>query len=258
MDKMTLTGPQQIVYEFVAKHGAVEMAQLKSRGLDVRAANNLVKNGILTLTNNVYRIKARKKTAKEEESPTSAVVEGAPATEAPEVAPVSQPQEVVPVTEAPEVVPAIEAANDVEKPQERATEGSEAQVGERAPETAVEGQEKASAELVEGSEAGQPAAGSKKAPKAKAAKAPKAPKAKKAVTNATGRCLCGCGAELAPKRRFALGHDAKLHSVVLKVARGQAGRGALPEACVDKFSPTMNYLRGAPWMTDAIREAIGL
>ncbi|MGK4002722.1 hypothetical protein WMF31_08875 [Sorangium sp. So ce1036] len=55
-----------------------------------------------------------------------------------------------------------------------------------------------------------------------------------------------------------MGHDAKLHSIVLKVARGQAGRGALPEACFDKSSATVAYLRGAPWMTDEIREAIGL
>ncbi|WP_437935274.1 hypothetical protein [Sorangium sp. So ce341] len=239
MDKMTLTGPQQSVYEFVAKHGAVEMAQLKSRGLDVRAANNLVKSGILTLTNNVYRIKAKKKAAKEEEAPKSAPVDAAP---------VSQPHEVAPASEQ-----APEAANDTVETPESPAAGSEAQAGGQAPETAVETSEKAAEEVGEASEAqaAQPAAGKK-------AKAAKAPRAKKTVTNATGRCLCGCGAELGPKRRFAQGHDAKLHSIVLKVARGQAGRGALPEACVDKHSPTMTYLNGAPWMTDEIREAIGL
>ncbi|KYG10911.1 hypothetical protein BE21_09480 [Sorangium cellulosum] len=243
MDKMTLTGPQQSVYEFVAKHGAVEMAQLKSRGLDVRAANNLVKSGVLTLTNNVYRIKARKKAAKEDEAPTSAPAEAAP---------ISQPQEVVPASEQ-----APEAANDTVETPESPAAGSEAQAGGQAPETAVEASEKAAEEVGEASEAQveQPAAGKKASKKTKA---PKAPRAKKTVTNATGRCLCGCGAELGPKRRFAQGHDAKLHSIVLKVARGQAGRGALPEACVDKFSPTMTYLNGAPWMTDEIREAIGL
>ncbi|WP_437567876.1 hypothetical protein [Sorangium sp. So ce542] len=239
MDKMTLTGPQQSVYEFVAKHGAVEVAQLKSRGLDVRAANNLVKSGVLTLTNNVYRIKARKKAAKEDEAPKSAPVEAAPVSQSHEVATASEQ--------------ALEAANDTVEAPESPAAGSEAQAGGQAPEMAVEASEKAAEEVGEATEAqaAQPAAGKK-------AKAAKASRAKKTVTNATGRCLCGCGAELGPKRRFAQGHDAKLHSVVLKVARGQAGRGALPEACVDKHSPTMTYLNGAPWMTDEIREAIGL
>ncbi|MGK4001137.1 hypothetical protein WMF31_00830 [Sorangium sp. So ce1036] len=244
MDKMILTGPQQAVYEFVAKHGAVEMVQLKSRGLDVRAANNLVKNGVLTLTNNVYRIKARKKVA-QEEAPQSAVTE---------VAPLSQPSEVTPAAQEPEIAPAVEAANDTEKAPEEPAEGSEAQAGEGTPETAAESHETASEGHTEGSEA----EGGKKAKKAKAAKAPKAKRAKETMTTATGICLCGCGAELGPKRRFALGHDAKLHSIVLKVARGQAGRGALPEACFDKSSATVEYLRGAPWMTDEIREAIGI
>jgi hypothetical protein len=221
MDKINLTGPQQAVYDFVAKHGAVETAHLKSRGLDVRAANNLVKFDVLTLTNNVYRIKTKRRVAKQEEALTEASTE---------TAPVSQPPEVAPAGEA-IVNAAAQAANDtaVVGPVEAAP-GSE-----KAPETATEG--------------------SKKAKKDKAAKAPRA---KKTVTNATGHCLCGCGTELGPKRRFALGHDAKLHSIVLKVARGQVGRGALPEACFDKTSPTMAYLRGAPWMTDEIREAIGL
>ncbi|WP_437721797.1 hypothetical protein [Sorangium sp. So ce861] len=252
MDKMTLTGPQQSVYEFVAKHGAVEMAQLKSRGLDVRAANNLVKSGVLTLTNNVYRIKARKKAAKEDEAPKSAPVEVAPESAVAEVAPVSQPHEVAPAAQAPE------AANDTVGTPESPAAGSEAQAGGQAPEMAVEASEKAAEEVGDASEAqaAQHAAGTEGGKKA--SKKTKAPKTKKTVTNATGRCLCGCGAELGPKRRFAQGHDAKLHSVVLKVARGQAGRGALPEACVDKHSPTMTYLNGAPWMTDEIREAIGL
>lgn len=81
----------------------------------------------------------------------------------------------------------------------------------------------------------------------------KAPEAKEEVTEATGGCLCGCGAELAAKRRFAQGHDAKLHSIVLKVARGQAAKSTLPAT-----STTVAYLRGAPWMTAEIRQAIGL
>lgn len=242
MDEIRLTGPQQAVYDFVAKHGAVEAAHLKSRGLDIRAANNLVRFDVLTVTNNVYRIKTKRRAAKQsEEAPAeSTAIEAAPLSQSPEVAPAGEA--------------IVEAANDTEV----AGPVEPAPGSEKAPETAAEGDEKAAVELVEASEpqAEQPAA--RKPAAGKKAKAAKAPRAKKTVTNATGYCLCGCGAELGPKRRFALGHDAKLHSIVLKVARGQVGRGALPEACFDKSSPTMAYLRGAPWMTDEIREAIGL
>lgn len=241
MDEIRLTGPQQAVYDFVAKHGAVEAAHLKSRGLDIRAANNLVRFDVLTVTNNVYRIKTKRRAAKQEEALAEST--------ATEAAPVSQPPEVALAGEA-----IVEAANDTEV----AGPVEPAPGSEKAPETAAEGDEKAAEGHTEASEpqAEQPAAGKPAA--GKKAKAAKAPRAKKTVTNATGHCLCGCGAELGPKRRFALGHDAKLHSIVLKVARGQVGRGALPEACFDKSSPTMAYLRGAPWMTDEIREAIGL
>jgi hypothetical protein len=45
--------------------------------------------------------------------------------------------------------------------------------------------------------------------------------------DAPTRCLCGCGAEVSG--RFAQGHDAKLKSVLLKVARHEAGPPAIPE-----------------------------
>ncbi|WP_437671470.1 hypothetical protein [Sorangium sp. So ce131] len=237
MDIKNLTEPQQRVYEYVAKHGEVEAGHLKARGLDMRAANNLVRSGVFTLTNNVFRIKAGKKSAK------AAVVEAAP---------VSQPPASAPAPEA-SVSPVVEAANDTAVAPEVVAEGSGAQASEKATETPSEGSERA----VEGSEAEQPAAGTEGGKKAgKKAKVPKA--SKKTVTTATGHCLCGCGAELAAKRRFALGHDAKLHSIVLKVFRGQADKSALPAACADSSSATVTYLRGAPWMTDEIRQAIGL
>ncbi|AUX46079.1 uncharacterized protein SOCE26_075840 [Sorangium cellulosum] len=197
------------------------------------------------LPNNVFRIRAGKK------GPKSAAVEVAPVSQPQDVAPVSQPAEIAPASER-----AVEAANDTAVASEVAVEGSGAQTSEKPTETPSKGSEAGQpAAGTEGSEAGQPAAGTKAGKKAKAAKAPKA---KKTITTATGHCLCGCGAQLAAKRRFALGHDAKLHSIVLKVFRGQADKSALPAACADSSSATVTYLRGAPWMTDEIRQAIGL
>lgn len=43
-------------------------------------------------------------------------------------------------------------------------------------------------------------------------------------------CLCGCGQPVA--RRFAQGHDAKLKSVLLKVARHEMGAPAIPDVAL--------------------------
>ena len=188
---MELTGPQQRVFEYVSKHGRLEVELLKARGLDVRAANNLVKAKLMTLTNNVYRLVAQKK-----EQP----VESAPANDV-------------------KAKPA-DAPEAVKKP------------------------------VVEVADAAKPA----KAPKAtKAAKPAKAPRQAPPAINPSEKCLCGCGAEIGPKRRFSIGHDAKLHSLVLRVHRGQAKKSELPNS-----EHTLSYLRSAPWMKDEIAESLGL
>lgn len=82
---------------------------------------------------------------------------------------------------------------------------------------------------------------------AKPAKAPKAPKPAKALNP----CTCGCGAQTLA--RFLPGHDARLHSLVLKISRGQANKALLPAG-----ERTAAYLATAPWATAEILKAIGL
>jgi hypothetical protein len=65
-------------------------------------------------------------------------------------------------------------------------------------------------------------------------------------------CLCGCGEQV--KGRFKQGHDARLHSLVLRLYRGTAAKGeAIPDVV-----ETVEYLKSAPWMTDEIRETLRL
>src|SRR5690349_16501855 len=61
-DKTTeFTVPQQKVLDFIKKgNGSAEATVLQARGYDIRAANNLVRKNVLTLTNGVYRIKPAK------------------------------------------------------------------------------------------------------------------------------------------------------------------------------------------------------
>jgi hypothetical protein len=104
----------------------------------------------------------------------------------------------------------------------------------------------------------EPAKASKapKPPKApKPAKAPKAPKPAKVaiVVNPTGECLCGCGMQIGEKKRFVIGHDARLHSLALRVSRGKADKTEIP-----RTEATLNYLRSAPWMTDEMRVSLSL
>jgi hypothetical protein len=55
-------------------------------------------------------------------------------------------------------------------------------------------------------------------------------------------CLCGCKAPVG--RRFRQGHDARLHSMVLAVAKKKAKHEFSKE--------TQSYLKTAPWMTKEI------
>jgi hypothetical protein len=83
-------------------------------------------------------------------------------------------------------------------------------------------------------------------------KADKAEKAKKPIKKVEPRpCLCGCG--FAAKSRFLPGHDARLHSTVLRIHRGKARKDERPEA-----EATREYLKTAPWMTPEIAQSIGL
>lgn len=74
----------------------------------------------------------------------------------------------------------------------------------------------------------------------------KKPPVKKTInrrTNAVaGKCLCGCGAPC--KGRFQQGHDAKLKSAVLTAQRGNM------QIRISELQ--MEYLRQAPWTTEAL------
>ena len=88
-ETMAMTGPQQKVVEHITKHGEVEAGHLKKYGLDLRAANNLVRLQVLTLMGGVYRLRDHKKgkkaakAAEVEAAPESGVM---PAASAPETA----------------------------------------------------------------------------------------------------------------------------------------------------------------------------
>ena len=233
-----MTGPQQRVVEHVTKHGELEMAHLKRYGLDPRAANNLVKARVLTLTNGVYRQRDQKKAEPaSEKAPKAARGKAAEVEAAPESA-------VVPVVLAPE------AAEEAELAEDETAEPAEAEPAEAEP-AEVEPAE-VEAEAAEPKEAAKPSKPSKPA------KAPKAPKPAKpakvaVVVNPTGECLCGCGMQIGEKRRFVIGHDARLHSLALRVHRGKADKAEIPTT-----EATLNYLRGAPWMTDEMRASLSL
>ena len=225
MDKATMTGPQQKVIEILQKHGAVEGWRLKQLGADLRAANNLVNSRVVTLTGGVYRLREQKKAQGEE----------APSTQRPR----SRREE-----------PASEPASEPTSPVQEAAAPVQEPVAEPAPVTV----ESEPSTKPEGKKAAKGAKGAKAAKAtADAAKPSKPAKPEKPAINPTGKCLCGCGTELGDKRRFAIGHDAKLHSLVLKVFRGKAQKDELPAT-----DATRSYLQTAPWMTDEIREALSL
>jgi hypothetical protein len=64
-------------------------------------------------------------------------------------------------------------------------------------------------------------------------------------------CTCGCGRKTSAS--FLPGHDSKLHALVLKISRGEAKLSELP-----KSERTREYLGRAPWMTAALRKAVGV
>ena len=64
-------------------------------------------------------------------------------------------------------------------------------------------------------------------------------------------CACGCGHKTTST--FLPGHDSKLHALVLKIGRGEAKASDLP-----KLAATREYLGHAPWMTAALRKAVGV
>lgn len=265
MEKTTMTGPQLRVVEFLEKKGEVEEGHLKKYGLDVRAANNLVKARVLTLTGGVYRLRERKAQAANDGAPSTprlsprsrrpdpaavaaelaSELASEPASEAvSEPAPASEPAAEEPAESSP--VPSAPASEPAPAP---ASEPVSEPVVEQAPVT-VESEPSTKPEKAA---AKGRAAKAAKAAKDAAAKPAKPAKAEKPAINPTGKCLCGCGAELGDKRRFAIGHDAKLHSLVLKVLRGKADKSEVPAT-----DATRAYLRTAPWMTDELREAIAL
>lgn len=95
-----------------------------------------------------------------------------------------------------------------------------------------------------------------KAPKAakKSAKKAKAPKAKREpkVKREPLVCFCGCGKKTADhKRRFLQGHDARLHSHVLKVAKGEMSKSSIP---TDR-PEVMEFIKTAKWATDEVMKA---
>lgn len=95
-----------------------------------------------------------------------------------------------------------------------------------------------------------------KAPKAakKAKKAPKAAKAKREpkVKAEALVCFCGCGKKTADhKRRFLQGHDARLHSHVLKVGKGEMAKSTVPT----ERPEVMEFIKTAKWATDEVLKA---
>lgn len=68
---------------------------------------------------------------------------------------------------------------------------------------------------------------------------------------AKNTCICGCKTETGSN--FAPGHDSKLHSLVARVAKGEAKASEVP-----KGERAREYLARAPWMTKKMRDAIGL
>jgi hypothetical protein len=71
----------------------------------------------------------------------------------------------------------------------------------------------------------------------KVAAKPKAPKAKREKKQVVlSACGCGCGAQV--PGTFKMGHDAKLHSMLLKTERGQIKFSELP-ASVQKANPEL-------------------
>jgi len=80
-----------------------------------------------------------------------------------------------------------------------------------------------------------------------------APKAKKEkiVQVSTVACLCGCGQMPNAKRSFSQGHDARLHSLVLRFVRGKDEKRLFPNT-----PETMTFLRSAKWMTKEIMAKI--
>lgn len=71
-------------------------------------------------------------------------------------------------------------------------------------------------------------------------------KAEIKAANPSGKCLCGCGAEV--PRRFLQGHDAQLHSKVLEAFKA--------EKTVRVSKTTADYLKSAPWMTKELAKII--
>lgn len=100
----------------------------------------------------------------------------------------------------------------------------------------------------------------------KPAKVPKPPKPEKAAKNPSELCLCGCSEKVPSSSRFRPGHDARLHSLVLKTIKAQGDKKALGEIETDaKLFPKGEqgrlqraYLESAPWMDPATRKGIAL
>ena len=76
-----------------------------------------------------------------------------------------------------------------------------------------------------------------------ATKPEKTPRQKKVIE--PHACLCGCGAVITSKSRFLSGHDAKLHSAVLKTYRAD-------QLFHTSTREQYDYLSSAPWMTTEI------
>lgn len=109
---------------------------------------------------------------------------------------------------------------------------------------------------------------------AKPAKPPKEPKppkekkprAEKPKINPSELCLCGCSEKVPATSRFRPGHDAKLHSLVLKTIKAQKDKDALAKLAKDspaRLEPKgeqgklqLAYLKAAPWMDDATKKGI--
>ncbi|AKT38271.1 hypothetical protein [Chondromyces crocatus] len=251
MNTNAMTENETRIIEFLSVRESVAATHLKVYGLNTRAANQLVSRRVLSLTNGVYRLRVQPSApALDEGVARDPVVEAVVAALA-HVGPAEQCEAPEPTSASvPTTEPSASESATVSAAVDEEVVYSEPPPTDPAPPVEVVFGDAAAPK---GGRAGKSTArgsGERRAGKpSKPAKAKVAPPA----VNPAGLCLCGCGATVDTRRRFLIGHDAKLHSLVLRAHRGKADKNDIPA-----MDPTRNYLQTAPWMTDELRDFLGI
>lgn len=221
----SLSPKQASLVNFLAKRDdrKIEVALLAENDLDERAAGNLKRMKVVFIADGFVELRNTKE-----------------AQEAIEVAAKMQPNHDKPETEEQGEAPKMSLADAltglppvIDKPAESGEDAAKKEEAKKAKADAAAAK-KAEREKAKAEKTAAKAAAKEQRDKDRASK--KAPK----------NCACGCGAQT--MKRFIAGHDAKLHSKVLKIEKGTmtiADLGDAPE--------TKAYLRTAPWMTDGMK-----